>query len=137
MAAIAEETLKALVDAIRERLKPLAVYLFGSQALGQAGPESDLDIAVLGFSPYSPWRLFTLAQELVSCFPIPELDLLDLATAPPSLQARVVTEGRRLFCADPLPCALFEIRALKEYAYLKERLKPLEEEIRRRGRVYG
>ncbi len=86
MAAIAEETLKALVDAIRERLKPLAVYLFGSQALGQAGPESDLDIAVLGFSPYSPWLLFTLAQELVSCFPIPELDLLDLATAPPSLQ---------------------------------------------------
>ncbi len=52
MAVIAKGTLKAAVDCIRKRPKPLPVYLFGSRTLGQASPESDLDIAVLGTAPY-------------------------------------------------------------------------------------
>jgi predicted nucleotidyltransferase len=143
MAALAGETLESITALIRERLSPEAIYVFGSQAEGKAQPDSDLDIAVLGTVPYDPWVLFTLAQELVACqetgqtHPPTEVDLVDLTTAPPVLRARVVTQGRRVFCANRLRCDLFEIRVLKEYAYLQEERRPILEDIRRRGRVYG
>jgi len=62
---------------------------------------------------------------------------VDLATAAPPLRAQVVTQGRRVFCADRLRCDFFEIRVLKEYAYLQEDRRQIVEDIRRRGRVYG
>jgi hypothetical protein len=67
----------------------------------------------------------------------PEVDLVDLATAPPALRARVVTQGWRVYCANRLRCDLFEIRVLKEYAYLQEERRPILEDIQRQGRVYG
>jgi len=42
-----------------------------------------------------------------------------------------------VYCANRLRCDLFEIRVLKEYAYLQEERRPILEDIRRRGRVYG
>lgn len=143
MAVLAGETLESIIALIRERLSPWAIYLFGSQAEGQAQPDSDLDIAVLGTAPYDPWVLFTLAQELVALqetiqtHPPTEVDLVDLASAAPLLRAKVVTQGRRVFCANRLRCDLFEIRVLKEYAYLQEERRQIVEDIRRRGRVYG
>jgi len=138
MATLAGETLESIVALIRERLSPLAIYLFGSQAEGQAQPGSDLDIAVLGSAPYDPWALFVLAQDLVVLQESqPEVDLVDLATAPPALRARVVTQGWCVYCANRLRCDLFEIRVLKEYAYLQEERRPILEDIQRQGRVYG
>lgn len=144
MAAVAEETLEVILAHIRARLSPLAIYVFGSQATGQAQPGSDLDIAVLGPAPYDPWTLFILSEELVSLQeqypqngPPSELDLLDLNAAPPALQVNIVTQGRRVFCANRLRCDLFEIRALKEYCYLQDERRPILEDIRRRGRIYG
>lgn len=143
MATLASDTLQSIITLIQERLSPLAIYLYGSQAIGQAQPDSDLDIAVLGATPYDPWALFTLTQELVALqetfqnHPPTEVDLVDLAAAAPMLRAIVVSQGRRVFCADRLGCDLFEIRALKEYAYLQEERRLIVEDIRRRGRVYG
>ncbi|ADD27658.1 type VII toxin-antitoxin system MntA family adenylyltransferase antitoxin [Meiothermus ruber] len=143
MAALSSDTLESIIALIQQRLSPLAIYLYGSQARGQAQPDSDLDIAVLGAAPYDPWDLFTLAQELVALqetfqnHPPTEVDLVDLAAASPLLRAIVVSQGRRAFCADRLRCDLFEIRALKEYANLQEERRPIIEDIRRRGRVYG
>lgn len=138
MATLAGETLESIVALIRERLSPLAIYLFGSQAEGQAQPGSDLDIAVLGSAPYDPWELFVLAQDLVALQESqPEVDLVDLATATPLLRAKVVTQGQRVFCEDSLRCDLFEIRVLKEYAYLQEERRQILEDIYRHGRVYG
>ncbi len=74
------------------RLSPLAIYVFGSQATGQAQPGGDLDIAVLCLAPYDPWTLFMLSVELVSLQeqypqngPPGELDLLDLNVVLPTL----------------------------------------------------
>jgi predicted nucleotidyltransferase len=149
MAILADGTLGAIIAHIQERLRPLAIYLFGSQAEGEARPDSDLDIAVLGTAAYDPWVLFTLAQELValqepdsqpsraSSRPATEVDLVDLATASPLLRTQAVVHGRRVFCADRPRSDLFEIRVLKEYLYLQEERQPILEAIRHRGRVYG
>lgn len=144
MAAIARETLEVILAHVRARLSPLAIYVFGSQATAQAQPGSDLDIAVLGPAPYDPWTLFMLSEELVSLQeqypqngPPSELDLLDLNAVPPTMQVSIVTQGRRVFCANRLRCDLFEIRVLKEYCYLQDERRSILEDIRRRGRIYG
>ena len=83
----------------------VAVYLFGSHAEGRAHRESDLDVGVLlRWDAYPSARerfemRLRLAGELaVQRMPV---DVIILNDAPPILAARIVTEGQRLFCADP------------------------------------
>lgn len=49
-----------LVDALRsavlQRLTPLLVVLFGSQARGTSNPDSDIDLLVIDDQPFSPRR---------------------------------------------------------------------------------
>lgn len=49
-----------LVDALRsavlQRLTPLLVVLFGSQAKGTSNPDSDIDLLVIDDQPFSPRR---------------------------------------------------------------------------------
>ena len=57
-----------------KRLGAREVYVFGSAARGQAGPDSDLDMAVSGLPP----RLFFHAMGEVSQLLGRPLDLIDL-----------------------------------------------------------
>ena len=49
-----------LVDVLRsavlQRLTPLLVVLFGSQATGTSNPDSDIDLLVIDDQPFSPRR---------------------------------------------------------------------------------
>jgi predicted nucleotidyltransferase len=84
-----------------------SVYVFGSRSEGRAHRESDLDFAVLldrGFYPTDRERFearLRLIAELSSRFPGTPIDLVVLNDAPPLLARRIVTQGRRVFCADP------------------------------------
>ena len=42
-----DATLQALIDRIVETVDPLRIILFGSRALGTAGPDSDYDLPVV------------------------------------------------------------------------------------------
>ncbi len=42
-----EQILRTLVERIVEHLKPERIYLFGSKARGDAGPDSDFDLLVV------------------------------------------------------------------------------------------
>jgi predicted nucleotidyltransferase len=108
-------------------------YLFGSCARGDAGPLSDIDIAVLLDGRVSPFdfrlRLSaTLAQELGT----ENFDLVTLNDSPLLLKYEVV-RGGRVIKDDKKKRVTFETRVLSEYldtaclrrtqrAYLKEQL---------------
>jgi predicted nucleotidyltransferase len=85
----------------------LSAYLFGSHAAGRAHRESDVDVGVLLDRAAFPaakdrfeervrlsvWLMAVLATERV--------DVVVPNDAPPHLGRRIVTEGRRLYRADP------------------------------------
>ena len=113
----------------------LAIYAFGSQVQGTAGPDSDLDLAVLVAGYADPLRLWTLASELqdiAGC----SVDLLDMRAASTVMQYQVLTTGRRLWALD-LSAGLFECYVLSAKTDLDEARAGLLADIAKDGRVYG
>lgn len=113
----------------------MAIYAFGSQVLGSANSESDLDMAVLvaGYAP--PLLLWQLSSELaaiVGC----HVDLLDLRAASTVMQYQVITTGERLWSVG-VAVDLFECYVLSEKTALDTARRPLLEDIAARGTVYG
>lgn len=95
-------------------------YLFGSQAHGTAGQESDTDIAVLFTddadknSDYLE-KNSALYNELRKIFK-KEVDLVDLSeTHSPLLRHRAIFRGQLLHCEDSKLRFQFEQRVLQEY----------------------
>ena len=90
----------------------LAIYAFGSRVTGTAGPESDLDLAVLVAGYADPLALFELAgdlAEVVGC----AVDLLDMRAASTVMQYQIMTTGQRWWASD-VQAALFEAMVLSE-----------------------
>ena len=56
MVTITDQTLREMVQAIVREVDPERVYLFGSYARGEAGPDSDLDFLVVEREPFGPMR---------------------------------------------------------------------------------
>jgi predicted nucleotidyltransferase len=56
MIAVTDELLRQMVQAIVGEVAPEAIYLFGSRARGEAGPESDVDLLIVEREPFGPQR---------------------------------------------------------------------------------
>lgn len=126
----------AIVAFLRQRLPDaMAVYLFGSVASGEAGPQSDVDLAVLNDGPLDPVAVWDVAGELAHIVDR-HVDLVDLRRASTVLQHQVVTKGRRLWACDA-GADLYEAFILSEKTALDERNAGLFADILREGRVYG
>jgi predicted nucleotidyltransferase len=107
------------LDEVFERFGVVLAYLYGSQARGDAGPLSDVDVAVL-FGPNVPEserfnRLLHLIGELGSVFHRDDVYVVDLAEASPLLRHRVYYHGRLLYRADDAERVRFETTALRDY----------------------
>ena len=113
----------------------LAVYLFGSMATGQAGPESDVDLALLLPGRAEPLALWEAAQALALLLGR-EVDLLDLRVASTVMQYQIVTTGQRLWARDA-QAALYESFILSEKTALDTARAGLLNDIQQSGRVYG
>jgi predicted nucleotidyltransferase len=96
---------RVLADAAPAGL--VSAYLFGSHAAGRAHRDSDVDVGVL-----LDWAAFPTARErfearvrltsdLIAGLGRSRVDVAVLNDAPPGLGRRIVTEGRRVYCADP------------------------------------
>jgi uncharacterized protein len=109
----------------------LAIYLFGSHAQGNAGPDSDIDIAVLIAGKLDPLQLWELAQEIG-----PNLDILDLRTASTVMQYQIITTGLRLWTKNA-QAAIFESTILSDKTELDTARAPLLTDIQREGTIYG
>ncbi len=138
MKTCSEVDCKRLAVHLAERLgdELLAVYLYGSQALGEALADSDIDLAVLCRHPLPPERRLDLALELADLAGR-DVDLVDLRRVPTVLQFQIVSRGRRLLCRDETACELFETHVWSDYVALNEARAGILEDIRRRGCIYG
>lgn len=128
--------LEAILEATREAIPSLsALYLFGSQASGDAGPDSDLDLAVLADSPPDQVGLWQLSGQLADLAGCP-VDLLDLRAASTVMQYRIITTGRRVWARDS-DASLYESFILSDKTALDEARAGLLDDIRRTGTIYG
>ncbi|WP_322558234.1 type VII toxin-antitoxin system MntA family adenylyltransferase antitoxin [Halomonas sp.] len=112
-----------------------AIYLFGSQATGEATAASDIDLAVLLASPLPLEQRWQLSGELADRLGA-DVDLIDLRQASTVLQHQVVTTGQRLWHRG-LDSDEFELIVQSEYWDLAIQRRPLIADIKQRGRVHG
>jgi len=125
-----------IVATLRERLPDLlAIHAFGSRIQGTAGPQSDLDLAVLVAGYADPLALFDLAGDLADVAGCP-VDLLDLRAASTVLQHQILVTGQRWWALDA-QAALFEAAMLSEKTALDEARAGLLADILQRGTVYA
>jgi len=98
-------------------------YLFGSYARGQAGPLSDVDVAVLLADGPSSAHCFEMRLEIIGglmgILHFDDVDVLILNQAPPALRYRVLRDGLLLFCGDEQTRIEFTARTVSEYLDLK------------------
>jgi predicted nucleotidyltransferase len=97
----------------------VAAMLFGSQASGQAGPLSDVDLAVWLDPELSRAQRSALRTELslaaVEALGTNEVDVVVLNQAAPLLRHRALKGGLRLFERDPRARVRLETAALLDY----------------------
>lgn len=126
----------AIVEALRTRWPGLlGVYAFGSRIRGDAGPKSDLDLAVLveGYAdPLALWHTGSRIADLAGC----DVDLLDLRAASTVMQHQVLTTGERWWARDER-AGLLEAAMLTEKLWLDEARGPTVHDVLARGSVYG
>lgn len=113
----------------------LAAYAFGSQMVGKAGADSDLDLAVVVAGYADPLALWELSHKMADIAGCP-VDLLDLRSASTVMQFQVLTQGQRLW-AKGMEADLFECFVMGEKLALDEARAGTLANIVRDGRVYG
>lgn len=103
---------------IFKKHKVKLAYLFGSQAKGNAVPQSDFDVAVLfEDKPSDPLALEEttfLSLELNKFFPA-EVDVVCLNSAPSLLKFEVIYHGKLLYVDDERGRLDFEVSSIKEH----------------------
>lgn len=127
------------LKAVFETRGVVLAYIYGSQATGNAGSLSDVDIAVLfsrGLESRDRFqRVLALIGDLASVFKRDDVNVLDLDEGAPLLNNNVRLHGRVIFCADERARIAFMIRALQQYEdtepMRREQNYYLREKIRR------
>ncbi len=127
--------LEPLTELLENRLKPYAVYIFGSAAHAKLRDESDIDIAFLSNEKLSSYSLFLLAQEAASLVHR-DIDLIDLSLSETVFRAQIISTGKLIVNRDEARVNEFQIRTLKEYALLNEERVCILEQVQSRGSLY-
>ena len=102
---------------IAKDLRVECAWLFGSTVRGEAGPLSDVDVAVLFASEVPPQDRMDIAAAMVEGLErrCSHVDLVLLDEASPALKHRVLREGLLLLERTPRRRVAFETRAIQEY----------------------
>lgn len=89
----------SIVSCLDRRASVGLGMLYGSVGRGTAGPQSDLDLAVLGHDPLSAEEKLSILQDLAVHVGRP-IDLVDLHAASGVLLGAVLRTGVRIYEAD-------------------------------------
>ncbi|UCV01412.1 type VII toxin-antitoxin system MntA family adenylyltransferase antitoxin [Acidovorax radicis] len=134
--SVTPEVIERTVRVLQARLPGLlAVYGFGSRMQGTAGPDSDLDMAVLVAGNADALLLWQISGELADIAGC-DIDLLDLRAASTVMQYQIITQGERWWARDT-QAAMFESAILSEKTALDTARAGLLADIQERGSVYG
>ena len=134
------ETMEALRAFLATERRVKFGYLFGSLAHGNAGPLSDIDLAVFldGRLDFFTFRL-KLMEAMTRVLKTENFDLVVLNKAPVVLAHEVISGG--IILKDDRPRrVMFESRVLREYldtAYLRDVQRSYLREQMRRGEFFG
>jgi len=136
-----DEKAFAKIDSLLAQNQHVKVaYLFGSCARDDAGPLSDIDIAVLLDGRVSPFDFrLRLAAELAQALGSEHFDLVTLNDAPLLLKYEVV-RGGRVIKEDKNKRVAFETRTLSEYldtAFLRRTQRTYLKEQLAQGGTFG
>ncbi len=117
-----QEKFSKFITIMEEDPDILLAYLFGSHARNEAGPLSDIDLAVL-LRPASEKDLFAkklnLLKELTTLFTGTDIDLVILNEAPLVLKFNILKDSKPLYiCDNNLHDELIQ-RAITEYLDFK------------------
>ena len=108
-----------VLDRVRELVSAegdiLVAIVFGSMATGRCGPESDLDIAALGKSPFTTEQRTRLIRQLAAETGRP-VDLVDLRTAGLPVLRSALAGGKRIVCKDQAAYAALVSKMLLDNA---------------------
>lgn len=128
------ETLLGELAAAFPQQRVLGAWLYGSQARGEAGAGSDLDLAVLCDGPLDPVALFDASGRLAARLGT-SVDLVDLRRAGGLLRVEATHRGRPLV-PPTLEADLFTTHALADHAAFAPRrraaTRAFEEKLRGR-----
>jgi uncharacterized protein len=124
------------VQLLRDRVPRLqAGYAFGSRIRGDAGPDSDLDMAVLVDGYVDTGVLWTVSGDVADLARCP-VDLLDFRAASTVMQYQVLMHGQRWWARDSgVDC--YESGVLSDKTELDMARAGVLADIEQRGRVYG
>ncbi len=148
MTKVDERAVVPRVDAAaRERLAGaldvdglFAALLIGSQARGDAGPLSDVDIAVWGEDRLSSGERWDLHLDLIGraaqALGTDEVEVIMLDGAPPLLRHRAIHDGIRLVERDPRTRVRKEVASVLEYLDTAP-LRAMQAQARRRRFAEG
>ena len=114
-----DEEARRRLSEVLDREGVVAAMLIGSQARGEAGPLSDVDIAVWHEPELDRERKWALQMDLigVACDALKttEVDLVMLNDAPPLFQHRAIRDAVPLVERDRAQRVRLETRALLDY----------------------
>ncbi len=113
----------------------IAAYLYGSFAIGEQHPKSDVDIAIY-FKDYSLKKLLEISRRIQEEIDVePRFDVNALNEADTRFQFRVIQQGIVLYESSPDERADIEVEIDRKYHDIKHHLE--EHWTERRRRVMG
>jgi predicted nucleotidyltransferase len=88
--------IRALVDELAKTAPVERIIIFGSRARGDAGPRSDVDLAVVApLATAAEW--LAMLESAEACDSLLQIDLMRLEEASQGLRERILAEGKVLF----------------------------------------
>jgi nucleotidyltransferase substrate binding protein (TIGR01987 family) len=91
-----DQIVRAVRDIILRHAKPVRIYLYGSEATGEAGPASDIDIA---FEDATGPDLAAIKDDIAALRTLVKVDVTNLTGCTPRFVNRVRSTGRVLYSA--------------------------------------
>jgi predicted nucleotidyltransferase len=128
---LSSAAIEGIAEALDRRFGVDALWVFGSEAMGRAQAESDLDLAVLFRTRPHAVELLDLRGEIAATMGR-DVDLVDLEGASPVLAMQVLRNGKLLIDRDARHRVRFSAGAPARYEDLKRTRRPIEEALRER-----